>query len=223
MKISFGIREKTALLVIILVTAAAFFTPQYIVNFAMDKYVDRELVDLSDEANLRTWEIRDEIESLQRTTWELATEAEFRDGFEQLVREEAKEFNENDRRWKNYIRIEVCTADGSEKQDLLPPMYPGIDPRPWEPLLRAIDGARSNEPMLSSIDRVNVGSEEKPKWIPVICAGARIQDSTSGSPSYVRVMLSLDRPRSNRHLLLLIDEDRRFLLHPNELSDEDLM
>ncbi len=217
MNLSFGIREKTTLLVIILVAAAAYFTPQIITEHAKRIYEERELVDLADEASLRTWEILDDIERLEETTAKLANDAAYRGNTfrAEVERErtqlENREMTSNEARWKNYLRADVFTGtDDSKKTEILPthPEYSGIGSHTWVPLRNRLQRANPGDVFLSPIHRLQVQTENGSKSIPVICAGARIwnQADTGDEVKHLLVTLSLERPRSNRHLLLIVDE-----------------
>ena len=227
MNISFGFREKTTLLVIVLVALAAYFSPRLIVKHAMQVYEDRELVDLSDEGRLRSWELRDEIERLRRTTAKLANQEAYRDGgfAGEIDGEKSNIPLEKDRRWRNYLRVSVIPPGGSVEQEdvIVSQGYPDLVPEAWTSLLAALQSAKMGQTVLSPIHRIQVPETPSdvraaPKWIPIMCAGAKV-NATSGG--YVLTVLNLERPISNRHLLMLIGEQDEFLISPSTRKEGD--
>lgn len=210
MKINFGIREKTALLVILLVGATAYFTPRFLIKDATKIVEKHELVDLADEAELRGWRLFNEIENLKAKTEQLA-EGTILETFAKEAHLEKAAHEEGDRlpaeKWAKYLRVEKL---GGGAPELVFSRFDSELPEIWNSLLAGLGAYDEGEVGISRIERINIaGADTAPDWAPVICAGVRVRPD-----EYLMVMFNLRLTGTSRHLIFLADNANEFLDHP---------
>lgn len=208
----FGIREKVALLVMLATAACALLVSKLLSHKATMILREHEIVDLGDEASLRSWELIDQIDGLRD---DLATLA-YRPQLAEAVAagktpEELKALARSlcRRYWKKHLRIDIVGIGEAapapvvvlDKAELAPEQL-------WFP---DADAAAGTNLHISPIQRLAVNHRDLlglgpvTRTEPVIWAVAPLDPvNRQGQPAlYVRVMMTLHAGSSPRHFSTL--------------------
>ncbi|MEX2578229.1 MAG: response regulator [Verrucomicrobiales bacterium] len=222
----FGIRGKVALLVMVATAASALLVAKVLSTRATDVLRSHELVDLGDEAELRGWEITDQIEGLRDDLVNLALEPDLQqrivdgDPREELL---ATARSLCRRYWTRHLRVDVVRFGENETETILVAEKAEIESEDlWFPGPDAQAGSRLH---ISPIQRVRVvrtdlpGASPVERWEPVIWAVAPL-DPLGNSPdlegTFIRILMTLHDTRSPRHLFVLENEDGVQLVRHDE-------
>jgi len=223
---NFGIREKVALLVILATAASSLLVANLLSNKAEDVLRDHELVDLGDEAELRGWEMIDQIEGLRDDLINLAFSPEFQ---QEILTDRSQEKLLNlsrslcRRYWDKYLLVDLVsfrdeadtTLSITEKAEIgkADLWLPGPDSRAGSRLhvspIQRILVLRTDLPVKSDAQR----------WEPVIWAVAPL-DPSGNSPElrgiYIRILMSLYDAPSPRHLFAMESAEGELLVRHDE-------
>lgn len=232
MSLRFGIRGKIALLVVVAAALAAYLVARLLASSSEELLREHELVDLGDEAQLRGWEIADQVAGLRDDALALGYSTEFQAALMSGAGEgELGALAERvcRRYWGRYLRIEVLAGPGAgkpgrvveEKASLVEPAAAWL-PIPGNP--GAAKGERTLS--LSEIRRVRIerlGSGEF-RWEPVIWACVTLPGTdvagTEAGP-VLRILMSLDSAASPRHLFALLNAKGEVLVRPEEYPADE--
>ncbi|MCB1079115.1 MAG: hypothetical protein KDM64_14940, partial [Verrucomicrobiae bacterium] len=232
----FGIRGKIALLVVISAAIAAYLVAKMLGSSAEELLRSHELVDLGDEAQLRGWEIADQIDGLREDTLSLAYSTEFQStlmsgGSEKelgaLLEKACRRY------WSRYLSIDVVSpGEGGKNASVRSIESKGapVDPADmWMPEPEAVQRVAGQRTfVLSEIRRIRLRrtnpetSEITERWEPVVwaCASLPRTDVEGKAPApFIRVLMSLHAAASPRHLFALIGPDGQWLVKPEEFVE----
>lgn len=229
----FGIRGKIALLVVVAAAIAAYLVARLLGNSAEELLRSHELVDLGDEAQLRGWEIADQVDGLREDTLALAYNTEFQTALmsggserelQTLVEGACRRY------WTRYLRVDVVSGaagrDGGAVRKIESKGEPVEAGDVWLPEpadLQQLAGQRTF--ILSEIQRLRIRRADPvmgkvvERWEPVIwaCASLPRTDLAGTAPAPVlRVMMSLHAGASPRHLFSLLGPKGEWLVRPDE-------
>lgn len=225
----FGIRGKIALLVVVAAALAAYLVARLLGRSAEELLRSHELVDLGDEAQLRGWEIADQVDGLREDALALAYSSEFHaalmsGGSERELRSLVEAVCR--RYWSRYLSVEVIPGGGGPVRQIEGKGGPVEAADAWlpEPMTFQRE-AGQRILMLSEIQRLEVrridpatGMEMR-RWEPVIwaCASLPQTDVAGTSPApMLRVLMSLHAAASPRHLFALVGPRGEWLVRPEE-------
>lgn len=234
MSLRLGIRGKIALLVVIAAAISAYLVARMLSQSAEELVRSHELVDLGDEAQLRGWELADQVDGLREDViamrYDLA--AAVATGSTDELRKSAEASCR--RYWSRYLRIELLswTALGApaevwsieEKAELA---NPEVD---WEITPESFVREGNDRVILQSeIQRARVKRTHPEtgaiteRWEPVVWAAARLvgRPGMQGPDPVVRVLMTLDDAQSPRHLFTLINPENEVLVRPDEFEDQN--
>jgi signal transduction histidine kinase/DNA-binding response OmpR family regulator len=232
MSLRFGIRGKIALLVVVAAALAAYLVARMLARSSEELLRGHELVDLGDEAQLRGWEIADQVAGLRDDALALGYSTEFQTALMSGAREgELRSLAERvcRRYWGRYLRIEMLPHRGAEglarvveeKAVLAEPGAAWL-PAPGGP------GADKGQRTLSLSEIRRVGIERpgigEARWEPVIWAcvalpGTDVAGAEAGP--VLRILMSLDSAASPRHLFALLNSKGEVLVRPEEYPGAD--
>lgn len=230
----FGIREKFALIVIVLVFAAAWFAPRYLLRETRGIVIEHELVDLQDEADLRCWEIVDLVNLLRAHVDEVASKPEMLEGLLAYLKDPPDVSVSGEELgppawWNMIVAVRRLKADGTAESLYEIEMPNGSLPEPppdWLGRMKRNPGAPFVSPLQAADLPVDRQPKQKPEAgdppvvreelqrlqrTPVVWGGKQEE----GKDSHLCVLLSLEEGRSARHISMLIDEGGTFLMHPS--------
>lgn len=226
----FGIREKVALLVILATAASALLVANLLSNKAENVLRDHELVDLGDEAELRGWEMIDQIEGLRDDLINLAFDPRLQqEVLTDRSQEELLSLSRNlcRRYWDKYLLVDLVNFDGEPGNGLVITEKAEIEAEDlWFPGPDARAGARLH---VSPIQRLKVVRYDLPtktevkRWEPVIWAVAPLDPSGNSpelSKTFIRILMSLYESPSPRHLTAMESADGELLLRHDEDAPE---
>jgi signal transduction histidine kinase/DNA-binding response OmpR family regulator len=225
----FGIREQTVALVLVLSALQVTAVGWYLFRANKRIVVQHELVDLGDEAELRAWEIIDQIDVLKEDLRTLALDPKIHAALmdaPQNAKRLSGLVNSKCREWDGYCSVKVSPleiAPDNEIQLETPRVAKLRDERGVrEQLLREIVGVpKGSHVLLSRIVREEAEItqngpegqlETASQWLPVIWGAVRVdldRARPDGNSAFKIVIgLSLDSRRWSadpRHLAFLID------------------
>lgn len=223
---SFGIREKVALLVMLATAASCYLVAKVLTHRATANLREHELVDLGDEASLRGWVMIDRIEGLKDDLIKIAYNSNFaNDVTSDKTEEELFKIARGlcRRYWKNHLRLDVVTIrDGIPETKVISSKAIVDEKDMWLPPLEQLARPGLN---VSSIQRMRVvhtnipGHDEFPRWEPVIWATANLDregGQSTDTSRYVRIMMTLYDEPSPRHLFTLENSDGAQLVRHDE-------
>ena len=202
---------------------------------------DHEIVDLSDEAQLRGWEILDSINGLRDEARLLAGNPRFASMLAEEDSKGAADLAERiaSRNWQRYLRVEIVSMDGAVDPATTVPLREVADltdaSDAWTPGdLKDVDKNAATDVLISPIVRLPVklrepGADAIPlaqageRIIPVVWAYAPLVSSgpEGDSSRYLRILLWLPESKSARHLMALTDVEGNFLIRPNKRATAD--
>lgn len=226
----FGIQGKVALLVIAATAASALIIAKLLTASATEALREHELVDLGDEASIRSWTLIDQIDGLRDDLINIAFSPEFHEAVGGARSpEELKALARSlcRRNWINHLRIDLIGTGPPGGEDLIIHEKARIAPEDlWFPDPDATAGSRMH---LSHIQRVrltrlDIPGEPLERWEPVIWAVAPLAPRAAGpgsGPRYIRILMTLHSPESPRHLLSLFDSDGTQLVRADENEPEE--
>lgn len=232
-QLRFGIRGKIALLVVVAAALAAYLVARLLGRSAEELLRSHELVDLGDEAQLRGWEIADQVDGLREDTLALAYSTEFQaalmsGGSERELKALAEAVCR--RYWSRYLSVEIVSEDGDRIRSIEAKGAPAEASRTWMPEPPALQRATGQRTfILSEIQRLLIRRRdaatgiEIERWEPVIwaCASLPRTDVAGKEPApLLRMMMSLHAPASPRHLFALIGPRGEWLVRPEEHAGE---
>ena len=217
MKLRFGIREKFALMVIVMVLAAAWGVPRLLFHQTRQLVTDHEIGDLRDEAALRCWEMTEAVSNLRVLTNDVTRdEKTLRRLLECTKRHETKDNTEEPGWWLNVECVVQMGADGK-----LVALYeaPGIT-QSMLPVEFQRSVILTAAPQVSRLLPLDLPS--RPRWsgsalevdlnhtrrVAGVWAGQRKQDGAGA----VYLLMSLPSFESPRHLAFLLDGDGNYLM-----------
>jgi signal transduction histidine kinase/DNA-binding response OmpR family regulator/HAMP domain-containing protein len=232
----FGIGARISVLACGLVILTLLIMVPSLLQIARKEMVDHEIEDLRDETNLLGSEILGEIKQLRSDTWFLARCASgvkersaFRDAAENLVQDHRDYLDVAiyDVQVQDGGRIEkVAPVDLVRQRNVLGIQLSQDDNEFFREILTG-----DRHVQLSEIGIAEVRSSDSRQSEPmtIMRSGLRVErnvelksPTTKGGPQTVRVVLlttTLSRlsqvVHSPRHLLFLVDEKGRFILHPS--------
>lgn len=247
MKFRFGIREKFALIAIVLVFAAAWFAPTFLFQQTRHIVEEHELVDLQDEADLRCWQFVDLVNLLRAHVNEASRNPEALKSLISYLKEkpdktapEAGSDRGPPAWWDLIVAVKQLKDDGTAQSLYEIHMPEGTHlpdpPSDWLARARANQGIPFVSPMLAAdlpVDRQpgsrddtmtekGPGKDSDPsagrlQRTPVIWGSKRVE----GSDAQLCILLSLEQGRSARHLSILMDAQGDFLMHPSNTGHYD--
>jgi len=237
MNIRFGIQLKTALLVMGVAVLAVLGTAGFLQRISADMVENHELVDLGDEANLRAWEIIDQVNSYREELGNLAADEIVREAVYNGEMEELSQRGaEICTRWPSYLRVQITSFDASPIGEPAVERARGFDPTHLQNLLYLAECESRTIPLMSKLVRaegkvlipgavINDHPVWRERWMPVFWGCVRITPppAWTGETRYLTTTFTLTPFRSPRHLFFLIDYDdpgKRFIIHPNMSMDE---
>ncbi|MCB1228801.1 MAG: response regulator [Verrucomicrobiae bacterium] len=239
MSLRFGIRGKIALLVVVAAAISAYLVARLLSRSAEDLVRNHELVDLGDEAQLRGWELADQVDGLREDLIALRYSLGFQ---EQLARANADSESLREsaeaacrRYWSRYLRIDVLTwPNGQAEPDVRLIEEKAIladDSAEWAPTPDSFIREGSNRVLLQSeimralVKRRHLETGEiVDRWEPVVWASATLAMPDAGPEAptmVVRILMTLDDAQSPRHLFTLVSPDGKVLVRPDEFEEEN--
>ncbi len=226
---TFGIREKISLLVILATAGSALLVQRGLREKAQEVLRDHEIVDLGDEASLRGWQLADRVDGLAEDLMNLAFSSEFQDAVvadlsAEALNETAQKYCR--RYWTEYLHIDIIEEDGPDKS--FKTIHSPVDLRAedlWEPEDGIFIGAQMH---LSPIQRYDVtypATEIEPEitqGTPMIWGIAPLNQfamAFEGPRRYIRIASRLGSGTSNspRHFYILENADGETLQRADEL------
>ena len=228
----FSIGAKLSLLVTVMVTLSSVILSLSLIDKARDEVVDHERIDLEDEANLVCRDVSNEVWQLRTDTYRLAAVIS------------ADERRERVAEWQQTrlgylaMRLLEVDAEGNVRRELASwtqPEFEALDARGDVAglLKQAIEGDRRL--VLSDLRQVlkKAANQENGEPVTILTSAIALTEpavalldmpadefanrATDGG-IVAEIVMSLDRidriARSPRHLLFMVDEDKRFILHP---------
>ncbi|MEM6915744.1 MAG: hypothetical protein AAF491_04175, partial [Verrucomicrobiota bacterium] len=160
---SFGIRGKVALLVIVATAASALLVAKLLTERATVVLREHELVDLGDEASLRGWVMIDQIEGLRDdlinvafspTFLEDVTSGQSREHLLSMARGLCR------RHWESHLRLDLIEFEGDETETRIIAEKATLEEDDlWFPDSNATAGERLH---LSPIQRIKVTRKDLP-------------------------------------------------------------
>ncbi len=232
MSLRLGIRGKIALLVVAAAAVSAYLVARLLSRSAEELVRSHELVDLGDEAQLRGWELADQVDGLREDAIALRYRAPLRDPGADDATLRAAATDACRRYWSRYLRIDVLTWDAPGQ----PPRVRVIEEKArladeeavWTPSPETfVRDGNSRSLAISEVRRALVRREDgstgkvTERWEPVIWASAvMVPDGRgeAGPVSAVRLLMTMDDAQSPRHLFTLIDPGGRVLVRPDEFE-----
>lgn len=234
MSLRLGIRGKIALLVVIAAAISAYLVARMLSQSAEELVRSHELVDLGDEAQLRGWELADQVDGLREDVIAMRYDlpAAVATGTSEELRRTAEASCR--RYWSRYLKIELLRWPASnapaevwsieEKAELASPEAE------WEITPQSFVREGNDRVILQSeIRRARVmrthpetGAVTE-RWEPVVWAAARLvtRPGIQGPDPVVRVLMTLDDAQSPRHLFTLINPENEVLVRPDEFEDQN--
>jgi len=181
---------------------------------------DHELVDLGDEAELRAWEMIDQIEGLRDDINSIANSELFRTSFEAgkspeellvLARGLCKRY------WKNHLRVEIVSFGDDKSESVILSERARLNSEdPWLPSPEAGPRVRISPIQRTRLERLDLpGGEPAQRWAPVVWAMTFLGEK-DGVPAYVRIMTATPPVVSPRHFLVLEDSEGNQLIRYDE-------
>jgi len=220
----FGIREKTALLVMAVAVAVAQGTSYFLERISTRLVERHELVDLDDEANLRAWDITSRYLQLKEDMRNLVSDENVGNSVYEAATPDTPAnlrgyWKEHCDQWDNYLAVQVVDGQGEPLVNVLQKIR-GVDPT----LIKQVVDSTACLPgegsvvMTSKIFRVQAEMGVPPEadvpvewnpdklWLPIVVACARVQppDATQ-EPRYLLITMYLKPPTSPRHLFFLAE------------------
>jgi len=208
----FGIREKVALLVMLATAACALLVSKLLSHKATMILREHEIVDLGDEASLRSWELIDQIDGLRDDLATLAYRPQLAeavaagktpDELKALARSLCRRY------WKKHLRIDIVGVGAEAPAPLVILDKAELTPEQlWFPDGNAAAGTSLH---ISPIERLQMNHRDllglgpATRTEPVIWAVAPLDPiSRQGQPAlFVRVLMSLQGGSSPRHFSTL--------------------
>lgn len=229
----FGLRAKVALLVMVAAASSAYLVATLLAKRAEAVLRQHELVDLGDEAELRGWEIADQVDGLREDTRALAYSGAFLRSYARGDKDEDLAGLARDicrRYWGRYLKLDIITFPEGEKPFPLirslhePEQLDFGDEIGWLPMPTRTRPDAGPGIILSSIQRHSIIAEDGTvRAVPVVWACAQLPefpppapDAPPKPPKLIRILLSLESAPSPRHFFALIDSDKRMLVRPDE-------
>ncbi len=227
---TFGIREKISLLVVLATATSAFLVLHGVSTKSQEVLRQHEIVDLGDEASLRGWVLADRVDGLAEDLTNLAYNREFHQAVQsgesgEMLLELARRYCR--RYWNDYLHIDIVhfgpeTLDPAFTEIHSPVQIPDVEK--WMPRAHFDVGAQLH---LSPIRRTRVirdgegamAGEETSE--PVIWGIAPLNHfgfSLDGPQNFVRIASSVRQPPSPRHLFVLENRDGE-VLQPHDDSE----
>jgi signal transduction histidine kinase/CheY-like chemotaxis protein len=215
-----GIREKFALVAMLLVLAATFALHLHLSSATSQIVVDHELVDLADEAELRCWELVDSANQLRSLAAECAAQpAQLEKLLEHLTSKPGETNRVVPQWWESVLAVRRIGRNGNAADLYAVPgmAAPVIPPH----TLKMTQGAAARahvSPLLPGdlplgYGQVRVLGTPPPadaplQRVPVMWGLCREPDG-----QVLAILLPLDLSGSPRHLSFLLDESGAFLQH----------
>lgn len=231
-RLKFGIQEKTALLVMIVAVVSALAVAFVLQRISVQVVERHELVDLGDEAELRAWEIVDQVNALQEDLNRLASDEDVQElvygNPESNQRELTDLCSKLCRQWPSYLSLELVDQHSlTDPLELIEDVR--LDGSMQTELIEKGELAGGRTSVLISpirrikAERANPDSGGWPeKWLPLIWGVARIDQPpmNDGPVRYFAVAMELETTTSPRHLLFVVDKNQEtekqpFIVHPN--------
>lgn len=231
----FGIQEKTALLVVVVAVACASAVAVVLQRISARMVEKHELVDLSDEAGLRAWEIIDQFNSLREDLGRLATDDEIQrlsyDDPDRMRIDLADRITRLCRQWPSYLSVEMVDNSGVNDPISIVNEIQGLDGSHRDRLVAQSERLAGRSPVfVSPIHRVQAevvapggdgGTNWREKWAPLVWGCTRIEPPAmyDGPTRFLVITMELQAPSSPRHLFFIVDandEERQpYIIHPN--------
>ncbi len=234
MSLRLGIRGKIALLVVVAAAISAYLVARMLSQTAEDLVRGHELVDLGDEAQLRGWELADQVDGLREDVIALRYDLALLPGDGSPEALHAAAAAACRRYWSRYLKIELltwATPDSPARIRVIEQKASLSDPgSEWEVTPESFVREGNDRVILQSeIQRARVerGHPDTGKiterWEPVVWAAAKLVGGPDreGPAPVVRVLMTLDDAQSPRHLFTLIDPDGQVLVRPDEFEEEN--
>lgn len=232
MKLRFGIQAKAAILVMLVAIIAVVGTATFLQRISAKMVEDHELVDLSDEATNRAWEIIHQINAHREDLGNLADDEVLQDAvYNDRSPELAKRAAEICARWNDFLRVQVAAADGSAIGSPVVEKIKDLDPENAHSLVKLAQSGSYSIPLVSKLIRSNpkilipgATVDNQPvwreRWMTVFWGCVRIPPPANwtGETRYLTAVFSLRPFRSPRHLFFLVDTDggaKNYVMHPD--------
>ncbi len=227
MKWRLGIREKFALVAILLVLVAGYALHQHLFPATSRIVVDHELVDLADEAELRCWELLNSVNQLRSVTAECANdEKRLASLLQHLNRPAGSGAAKDVPPWWDWIlAVREIDATGTEQT-----LYgvggvtpPGIPSHCLEITRGEADGrsAPHVSPLLATdiplgYAQVHTVGRAPAADAPILRVPVMwgVCKNAAGTSRVLAILVALERSRSPRHLSFLVDDKGTFYQHP---------
>ncbi len=208
------------MLVMLATAASALLVAKVLSSKAESVLRDHELVDLGDEAELRAWEMIDQIDGLRDDLNSIANSEVFQQSVADnadpekllvLARGLCKRY------WKNHLRVEVVTfGDEASESIILSEKARLTTSEPWLPGPEAGPRVRLSPIMRTQLERLDLpGGDSAMRWTPVVWAMTYLGEK-EGTPAYVRIMTAIPPVTSPRHFLVLEDADGNQIIRHDE-------
>jgi len=215
-----GIREKFALVAMLLVLAASFALHLHLSSATSQIVVDHELVDLGDEAELRCWEMVDAVNQLRALVAECADDPAELDKLLTHLKtppQQSPARNIPPQWWESVLAVRRLDPAGQVTAlyavaGVSPPEIPAHCLQDQSPGARVSPVLPADLPL--GYEQVRVlgappAADAPLLRVPVmwgLCAGEK-------SGGTLAILLPLNVSRSSRHLSLLLDDSGVFLQH----------
>ncbi|MEO0413785.1 MAG: response regulator [Verrucomicrobiota bacterium] len=225
---SFGIRGKVALLVILATAISALLVSRGLSKRAQQVLREHELVDLGDEATLRGWWMIDRIDSLDEDLESMARdEAELQSSYlEGATGAELEAMAKSlcRREWDRYLYIDIVELDGRPMSKAVVQQSCDIDPESmWFP---GVEAKASKGQHISTVQRLQVTRHasgdrlERTRWETVVWGVAPLNkvSAETGKPTYLRVLNTIYSEASPRHFMVIEDDEGELLFRHEEFE-----
>jgi signal transduction histidine kinase/CheY-like chemotaxis protein len=215
-----GIREKFALVAMLLVLAASFALHLHLSSATSQIVVDHELVDLGDEAELRCWEMVDAVNQLRALVAECADDSAELDKLLTHLKsppQQSPARNIPPQWWESVLAVRRLDSAGQATAlfavaGISPPEIPPHCLQDQSPGARVSPVLPADLPL--GYEQVRVlgapPAADAPLLRVPVMWGLCMEEKSGGT---LAILLPLNVSRSSRHLSLLLDDSGAFLQH----------
>ena len=215
---TFGIREKVSLLVILATAASALLVARGLADRAQKVLREHEIVDLGDEASLRGWGLSDKVDGLAEDLTNLVYSQEFHDavlagisadGLNGIAQKYCRRY------WNDYLYVDIVHIHPQKIEPTYTKIHTPVELKNedmWMPPPEETDAGQIN---FSQIFRLEVEYPEdanrsrRTVHEPVIWGLAplnRLQYPIDGPQNFIRIAISMAATPSPRQFYVLENE-----------------